>query len=377
MHDESWFIGLISGTSMDGIDAALLRFGERPSIEIAATLTCPYTDALAGRLRRLARGEGGVAEMGAAHVEVAEEFASAAGRLLAASGIPRRSVTAIGSHGQTIWHNPEGPRRFSIQLGDPGTLAARTGIPVVADFRNADLALGGQGAPLVPPLHRFAFNREDRDRAVLNLGGIANLTLLPARGQVTAWDTGPGNTLLDAWCRRQLGQPFDEGGRWAAGASVHPKLLAELRADAYFGRRPPKSTGPEHFSIDWLEKALRRVGEPVDVQRVQATLAELTAVSIAQALRDADAAALEVGVCGGGVWNTDLLERLRRHLPGCRIESTSDWGLPPSHVEAVAFAFLARERLHGRPGNLPTVTGASAAVPLGGLYLPPPDLWQM
>jgi anhydro-N-acetylmuramic acid kinase len=256
MSDPGRYIGLISGTSMDGIDAVLAEFDPANALppHLAATLSVPYSASLQQQLRRLCAGEGSLRDFGEAHVAVAEEFAAAALRLQALAG--NGPATAIGSHGQTVLHAPYGRHRYSLQVGDPGRLAVRTGLPVVADFRNADIALGGQGAPLVPPFHRAAFARAGHSRATLNIGGIANLTLLPAEGPVRAFDTGPGNTLLDAWARRHLGQPFDRDGAWAAAGEADPGLLAALLADPYFAAPPPKSTGPEYFNLDWLESRL-------------------------------------------------------------------------------------------------------------------------
>jgi anhydro-N-acetylmuramic acid kinase len=369
MSDPGRYIGLISGTSMDGIDAVLAEFDPANALppHLAAKLSVPYSARLQQQLRRLCAGEGSLRDFGEAHVAVAEEFAAAALRLQALAG--NGPATAIGSHGQTVLHAPYGRHRYSLQVGDPGRLAVRTGLPVIADFRNADIALGGQGAPLVPPFHRAAFARAGHSRATLNIGGIANLTLLPAEGPVRAFDTGPGNTLLDAWARRHLGQPFDRDGAWAAAGEADPGLLAALLADPYFAAPPPKSTGPEYFNLDWLETRLAGLPQPPAPGVVQATLAELSATSIAMAL-EASGRFDELGVCGGGAHNGDLLRRLRRQLPGLAVVTTTDWGLDPDWVEAAAFAWLARERLHGRPGNLPSATGASRSIPLGGLYLP-------
>jgi anhydro-N-acetylmuramic acid kinase len=370
MSHAGRYVGLISGTSMDGIDAVLAEFAPTDELppRLAATLSVPYSDALQQQLRRLCAGSGSLRDFGEAHVAVAEEFAAATLRLLALAG--GGPATAIGSHGQTVLHTPGGRHRYSLQVGDPGRLAVRTGLPVVADFRNADIALGGQGAPLVPPFHLAAFGRAGHSRAVLNVGGIANLTLLPAASPVRAFDTGPGNTLLDAWARRQLGQPFDRDGAWAAAHAADPGLLAALLADPYFVAPPPKSTGPEHFNLDWLEARLAGLAITPEPGVVQATLAELSAASIALALKAEGGDFDELGICGGGAHNGDLLRRLRRHLPEVAITTTASWGLGPDWVEATAFAWLARERLHGRPGNLPSATGASRSIPLGGLYLP-------
>jgi len=369
--DTGRYIGLISGTSIDGIDAVLAGFDpeDQSPPRLIASVSVPYSHALQQQLRRLCAGQGSLRDFGEAHVAVAEEFAAAALQLLELARPDAGQVMAIGSHGQTVLHAPTGPSRYSLQLGDPGRLAVLTGLPVVADFRNADIALGGQGAPLVPPFHRAAFARADRSRAVLNVGGIANLTLLPVAGAVRAFDTGPGNTLLDAWARRHLGQPFDHDGAWAAGHQADEALLAALLADPYFAAPPPKSTGPEYFNLRWLEGHLQALPELPEAGCVQATLAALTAESIARALAAAGPFD-ELGVCGGGAHNSELMRQLRRRLP-MPVATTGGWGLEPDWVEATAFAWLARERLHGRPGNLPSATGARQPMALGGLYLSP------
>ncbi|TDJ43797.1 MAG: anhydro-N-acetylmuramic acid kinase [Gammaproteobacteria bacterium] len=362
------YIGLMSGTSMDAIDAVLVAIDDT-SCSLKGKIKPPYPDAVRTRLAHLIDSHETISlrEVGALHIEVARTFAAVAGDLMKQTGVTPDQVTAVGSHGQTVMHDPDGVAPFSMQLGDPGTLAALIGVPVVADFRAADIALGGQGAPLVPAFHRWAFGHPREIRAVVNIGGIANVTLMPPDADTTGFDTGPGNVLLDQWCRAHLDAALDAGGAWAAGGTVDDHLLKLLRSDAYFARTPPKSTGTDYFNRTWLENILQDSPGTPDPQDVQATLSELTAVTIADALHGAQS----VRVCGGGVWNTDLLGRLDRLLPGCSIASTSDWGLDPDWVEAMAFAWLARQRMHGEPGNLPAVTGARAPISLGGVFLPP------
>jgi anhydro-N-acetylmuramic acid kinase len=373
------YIGLISGTSMDGIDAVLVAFGDR-SAHIERSRVHGYPGQLRQALLNAASQPRSlnIADYGHLHARVAREFAAAATTLLAEAGRQPDEIRAIGSHGQTILHAPDAEPPFTLQLGDPGALAALTGIPVVADFRCTDLALGGQGAPLVPAFHQFAFGTAAEDRALVNIGGIANVTLLPAAGPVTGFDTGPGNALLDAWCHRQLGAPFDLDGAWAAGGTVDARLLDLLLADPYFDAAPPKSTGTDYFSPDWLNRALAQLDAEPAPQDIQATLAELTAATIAAALHDSVVQADQLAACGGGAHNADLIARLRRRLPDLTIESTSPWGIAPDWVEATAFAWLARERLAGRSSSLPTVTGARTGASLGGVYLPAGDgLWQV
>lgn len=357
---------------MDSVDAVLASFDDN-GVTLAGTHAHAYPDALRAEL--LAAGAAPqaatLADFGRLHVRVAQEFAVAACDLLAATGRQPGDIVAIGSHGQTVLHAPAAEPPFTLQAGDPGTLAALTGIAVVADFRNADMALGGQGAPLVPAFHQFAFGSPAEDRALVNIGGIANVTLLPGAGAVTGFDTGPGNTLLDDWYRRCQGNAFDRGGQWAAGGTVHAGLLAALQRDPYFAAPPPKSTGTDYFCGAWLDRALAGLDDKPADQDVQATVSELTAATIADALAAGSRTPALLAVCGGGAHNTDLVARLRGHLPGTTVDTTSRWGIDPDWVEATAFAWLARERLAGRPGNVPTVTGAAAAVPLGGVYLPP------
>jgi len=365
------YIGLMSGTSMDGIDAALVEI-ETAACRILHTQFTPWPEDLLKQLQRIVlqpdRAELG--KVGPLHQEMGCAFANAALGLLNAAGQSSEAVTAIGSHGQTVLHQPDHRAPFSLQLGDPGTIAARTGIPVVADFRNGDMALGGQGAPLAPAFHRWAFGSEDNDRAVINIGGIANVTILHADGRTTGFDTGPGNTLMDRWISIHRDQSYDDAGAWAAGGSVHGELLGVLNADDYFARPPPKSTGLEYFNLPWLQGYLDNLSKIPEPQDIQCTLSELTARQIADAISH-QPAVTEVAVCGGGAANTDLMSRLGRMLPDCSLQTTVHWGIDPHWVEAAAFAWLARQRMHGLPSNLPAVTGASAYTSLGGLYLPP------
>jgi anhydro-N-acetylmuramic acid kinase len=362
------FIGLMSGTSMDGVDAVLVDF-DNAACTVRLARTAPYPDDLAAQLRAAAAdpGAAGLDQVGDLDMHTAHAFAAAARDLMTAAEVAADDVIAIGSHGQTVLHRPDADPPFSLQLGDPGTLAALTGVTVVADFRNADLALGGQGAPLVPAFHRWAFGAPDEARAVVNIGGIANVTHLEPTGDTTGYDTGPGNVLLDMWCRAQRDESHDADGAWAAGGSVDTALLAQLESDPYFGRRPPKSTGTDYFNADWLRGHLRNAGGSPDPRDVQATLSELTARTIAAEIGVTEA----VAVCGGGAFNGDLLRRLRERLRPRRVDSTAAWGIEPEWVEAVAFAWLARQRLRGEPTSFPAVTGARKAVSLGGVYLPP------
>lgn len=365
------YVGLMSGTSMNGIDAVLAEFsGNR--CRIISSASRPYPGPVREDLGRIVSSPGSATLplIGALDVTIANEFAAAALMVLPKDATGRGQVAAIGSHGQTVIHRPDDTPPFTVQLGDPATIAVRTGVPVVGDFRRGDMALGGQGAPLVPVFHREIFTDDSSWLAVVNIGGIANVSILRPGGDAIAFDTGPGNTLLDGWIARTQGMTFDEGGHWAASGSVHPDLLTELLRDPYFLRTAPKSTGVEHFGLGWLDAALGRCSENISATDVQATLAELTARTIVDAVL-AYPTVMPVTVAGGGARNDDLLTRLRRLLPGREVTTTARFGIEPELVEAAAFAWFARERLHGRPTNAPAVTGARARVSMGGLYLPP------
>jgi len=307
-------------------------------------------------------------------VEIGRLFARAANELLRAEGKTRADIQAIGSHGQTVAHQPGTTTPFTVQIGDPNIIAHETGIVTVADFRRMDVAAGGQGAPFAPAFHAFQFRRQGTDRAVLNIGGIANVTMLPADSSqpVIGFDTGPGNGLMDDWAGRHRGTSFDEGGGWAASGTVCEPLLYALLENDYFALPAPKSTGRDDFNLAWLDQRLKMLAvTPADVD-VQATLLQLTARTIADAINTQLPDGSGVLVCGGGVHNPVLMDALRTALPKMHIGSTADAGVDPDSVEAVTFAWLAKCRLEGAAGNLPSVTGARDSVPCGGIYLPFP-----
>ena len=371
----SLFLGLISGTSADGIDAALVRFdGDDPHArcELVRGRTYAWDEALRARLVEL--GQGGelasLDELSTLDARVAEGFADAALALLREADVAASAVRALGSHGQTVRHRPHGAANdgrflFTLQLGDGNLIAERTGIATVADFRRRDVAAGGHGAPLLPALHAALLSAPGEDRAVLNLGGIANLTLLPAHGAVRGFDTGPANALMDAWCERHSGRAYDANGDFAASGKLDDALLARLLDDAWFALPPPKSTGRDHFHLGWVESKLSGSETPADVQ---ATLLALTAHTIADALRATLPAAARVIACGGGVHNPALIRSLGEAMPGSVVESTAAHGIDPDVVEALGFAWLARQTVLGRPGNLPSVTGAAGPRMLGAIY---------
>ncbi|WP_287599242.1 anhydro-N-acetylmuramic acid kinase [Thermomonas sp.] len=364
------FLGLISGTSADGIDAALVRFDDdhahaRPTLLHGRTHA--WQPALRERLVTLGQQAQALTldEVGELDVRIGHAFAAAALATLREAGLSARDVAAIGSHGQTLRHHPHGDAPFTLQLGDAHVIAERCGIPVVADFRRRDVAAGGHGAPLVPAFHAATLHDPSEDRAVLNLGGIANLTLLPARGTVRGFDTGPANGLMDAWCQRHTGMAYDADGGFAAQGRVDGPLLARLLAEPWFAAAPPKSTGRDRFHLDWVDAALAGTEAPADVQ---ATLLALTARSVGEALRATQPGSRRVIACGGGVHNPLLMAALAEAMPDAAIESSAVHGLDPDFVEAMAFAWLARQHLAGRPGNLPAVTGAAGPRVLGALY---------
>ncbi|QFU03232.1 Anhydro-N-acetylmuramic acid kinase [Halomonas sp. THAF5a] len=375
----SRFIGLMSGTSLDGIDAALVDIAPGQPPALVATHAEPMPEALRETLWRLCHADRvAFAELAEAEDAFCRLQAGAVAALLASSGVARETIAAIGSHGQTIEHAPwghAGGPAYTLQLDNPSLLAELTRCPVVGDLRRRDLAAGGQAAPLAPAFHEALFRTRDEWRLVLNLGGFANLTLLPPSDDPRpplGFDTGPANALLDAWHARHRGGRFDADGAWAASGRVDEALLDRLLATPFFHRPPPRSTGREVFHLAWLEAHLTGGERPEDVQ---ATLAELTAASVAlgvEMAREAFAAppAARLIPCGGGAHNPDLLARLARRLPETPLTTGDDWGWPADWLEAGAFAWLAARRLDGEPGNLPSVTGAAGPRVLGGLYAP-------
>jgi anhydro-N-acetylmuramic acid kinase len=360
------FLGLISGTSMDAIDAALADFDVSPLSLIAASAV-PFEPELKERVAALVDAPDRVSldEIGQIDVAVAQAFARAALELMRKAGVSAASVSAIGCHGQTLRHRTELPVPFTWQIGDPNTLVEMTGVTVVADFRRRDLAAGGQGAPLLPVFHDHVFRSDTEDRVILNLGGIANVTILKRGTVVSGFDTGPANRLLDAWISRHRPVSFDNDGVWAATGRCDPALLEDLMDEPYLRQQPPKSTGRELFNLNWLDTKLGGLDRrPEDVQ---ATLIEYTAATVASDVhRYAPEAA--VYACGGGAHNAALLAALARRLAPNRVATTVALGLDPDYVEAIAFGWFARRTLAGLPSNAPSVTGAHGPRVLGGIY---------
>jgi anhydro-N-acetylmuramic acid kinase len=357
------YIGLMSGTSLDGVDAVLAAArGQR--LHLLESTRLPFPTQLRARLLELHQPGGDELHRAALLAnELSTLYAAAVRRVLARAGVGARSVTAIGCHGQTVRHRPRAG--YTLQLVNGALLAETTGISVICDFRSRDIAAGGEGAPLVPAFHRAMFASARRGRVIVNVGGIANLTGLPSRGAATGFDCGPGNCLLDAWIRWKRHAPYDAGGSWAARGRVVPRLLGRLLRHPFLRRDPPKSTGRDEFDLRWLKRALTRRERPVDVQ---ATLLEFTATTIARAVHEHGGGAREIFVCGGGARNRALLARLAALLPARRIATTAVLGIEPEHVEALAFAWLARQTIKRQPGNLPAVTGARGLRVLGAIY---------
>jgi len=365
------YLGLMSGTSLDSVDAVVVEYDGR-TLQLIASHGEPFPADLRHRTLALMHpGADEIEHLGRLDLALAELFACAANNLIDATGLERASIRAIGSHGQTVRHRPEAG--FTLQIGDPNLIAERTGLTVVADFRRRDMAAGGQGAPLVPAYHQALFHSQNIDRVIANIGGMANITRLPARESqpVIGYDTGPGNVLLDGWIRQQQGADYDRDGAWAASGRVLPALLECLLDLPFFAMPPPKSTGREQFHLDWLDGCIRRAGsEAVAAQDVQATLLELTALTLSREIHAQLATGGEVYLCGGGSHNKCLLQRLQTLLKPYSVETTTRLGQDPDWVEACAFAWLAARTLDGLSGNLPAVTGARGERILGAIYQP-------
>lgn len=366
---NGFFVGLMSGTSVDGIDAALVSI-ENGTTRLQHTHSADYDPELRSALFDLMTGvDDSIHTLGKLDRAVGIAFADATNTLLKRAGREACDITAIGSHGQTVRHYPSADpqSRYSLQIGDAATIAEITGITTVADFRRRDIAAGGEGAPLVPLFHAAQFGVARENRAIVNIGGIANATLLEDNTVIAGFDCGPGNTLLDHWIRQKLGREFDAGGAWSAEHDVIPRLLDALCAEEFFNAEGPVSTGPELFNLAWLDTKLQGDESPGDVQ---ATLAELTAIAITQSIERCTVLPDAVYVCGGGARNTDLMRRLHRRLEakGIRLGTTDELGLAAEWVEASAFAWLAHRKLENLPGNAPVVTAADGERVLGAVF---------
>jgi anhydro-N-acetylmuramic acid kinase len=361
------YIGLMSGTSMDGVDAVLVSF-ENEKIYLLASTSIEIPTEIKKSLSHLLREDFiSLKLLGETDTQMGKLFSQAVLDLLKKANLTANDIIAIGSHGQTIYHHPLGDNPFTLQIGDPNVIAARTNITTIADFRRRDIALGGQGAPLVPAFHNYLLRDRTQDQDVVNIGGIANITYLPAdqTKSIIGFDTGPGNTLLDLWHQQHQQTPIDLNGAWAASGKLHTELLNHLLDDPYFSKPSPKSTGREYFNLPWLEKKLIRFKKNITPEDIQNTLTELTAITIAQHI---EPHAAHLWVCGGGVFNLYLMERLRAHCPNTRVQSTEKMDVNPKWVEAIAFAWLAKQTIEKKSGNLPSVTGATKQTILGGIY---------
>ncbi|MCA1925808.1 MAG: anhydro-N-acetylmuramic acid kinase [Thiobacillus sp.] len=365
LHETERFVGLMSGTSLDGVDAALVEFHRQAPPRLLNSHYLPFEDSLRKRLLALHHPQPDEIHLAAkAGNDLAACYARAVSALIA--NFAEVPVRAIGCHGQTLRHRPDSG--YTLQIGNAARLAELSGITVVADFRSRDIAAGGQGAPLVPGFHAQALAHPMQHRVIANLGGIANITDLPPGAAVRGWDTGPGNMLMDAWVQRYRNARYDRDGSWAASGKVHAELFKQLMAHPYLALPPPKSAGREQFNLNWLDSQIARLPVPPQPADVQATLLEFTAASLAHAIRTECPGAQAVYLCGGGAHNTLLRSRLGALLAGHELATTSSLGIDPDWVEAMAFAWLARQTLHGQPGNLPAVTGAAGPRVLGAIY---------
>jgi anhydro-N-acetylmuramic acid kinase len=365
-----YYIGLMSGTSLDGIDGVIVTLGDNNTLELVTTHLEPLPPLLKSQVLNFCQtGVGSLDALGELDLTFAQLFVRTVKQLLEKSVLLPSDIVAIGCSGQTIRHQPNRALPFTLQIGDANYIAKNTGITVISDFRRADIALGGQGAPLVPKFHHWITPKAAHAQVVLNIGGIANITFIPPYhfGPVLGYDTGPGNALMDAWCEQHWGKPFDKNGAYAKKGTCNPELLQSLLSDPYFLQPAPKSTGKEKFHVAWLESHLNQFGS-LSPEDIQTTLLELTAQSICRAVMSHP----DVGhlwICGGGAHNDTLIARIRALLPASiQLSKTEEFGLPADWVEAACFAWLAKARLENMPANLPSVTGASQETTLGAIY---------
>jgi anhydro-N-acetylmuramic acid kinase len=383
---EPYYLGVLSGTSMDAVDVALVSFQSSDSKSAASnpnntiypriikTLSYPIPEAFRNHCLMLCQsGKGSIDDYGKLDAEAGEIFAQAVNQILRKNNIPAKKIRAIGSHGQTLRHRPEANPPFSLQIGDPNIIAERTGIPTIADFRRRDIAAGGQGAPLAPAFHAAVFGSPIENRVIVNIGGISNITILHQDKHIPliGFDTGPGNCLMDLWVKKHWKTAFDKDGLIAAAGTIQTDLLQNLMQDPFFSKALPKSTGRDYFNEVWLLEHLQRWSELTNTnisnQDVQATLLSLTAQTLANAILQYAPEKAAVYICGGGVHNTFLIQTLNQLLAR-PIDSTETLGSPPDWIEAILFAWLAKQTLEGKSGNCPTVTGARHAIPLGGIF---------
>jgi len=367
MAGSNYYIGLMSGTSLDGIDACIVEIGRNSQFELIATLARPYPDQLRSEIRQVSHKiNDHLHALATLDQVLADYYAETVRELLKRAEITPNQVKAIGSHGQTVRHCPDCNPPYTIQLGNPPRITALTGITTVADFRQQDMAAGGQGAPLAPGFHQFLFAQEGQTVVALNLGGIANISILHSDGQVTGHDTGPANTLMDQWISRHTDALYDEDGRWATSGDINQELLDSLLHEPWLKLPPPKSTGPELFNLDWLDK--KKSGSDIPAADVQRTLCEYTAVTIGNDIKQYAKDASKLILCGGGAHNRLLCERLEELLPGITLVTSDEYGIGPDWIESAMFAWLAHRTLKHLPGNVPAVTGADREMILGAIY---------
>ena len=363
-----YYIGLMSGTSVDGIDAALVDFTDATRLVSFSYFAYP-TD-LKRTIHRISLDKNiSLSDYGSLDCQLGNVFAECVNTLLSKANIPAEAIKAIGSHGHTVHHAPSSQHPFSLQIGDPNIIAEHTGITTAADFRRRDMAAGGQGAPLVPAFHEAIFKDSTENRVIVNIGGIANISILSKADNqpVTGFDTGPGNTLMDYWIQKNLNAEYDKNGDWANSGDMQADLVAHFKQDPYFSAPPPKSTGKEYFCPDWLQTKLETFERQIQPIDIQASLCQLTAETIADAIKASAPNTKRVLLCGGGTHNQCLVEKLKQQL-SCSIQSTAESGIHPDHVEAMAFAWLAKQTLTGQVGSVSTVTGAKSPRVLGGIY---------
>ena len=367
-NSAEYVIGIMSGTSLDAVDVALIDFSQKPANRLVFAMNHPLPDNLRQDILALCQpGDNELHRMAVLDRQLGELFAEAALALLKHTQLPASQILAIGSHGQTVRHAPQGNIGYSWQIGDPNTIAQRTGITTVADFRRMDVAAGGQGAPLVPAFHRALLGSDTEKRVIANIGGIGNITLLANDLPALGFDTGPGNGLMDTWIQQHLQQSFDRDGVWAASGQLHAELLAAFMAEPYLQLPAPKSTGRELFNLAWLSAQLAR-HSTISAADVQRTLLEFTAQSLALGVSQLPCTVDALYLCGGGARNSFLRERISALLDGIKVDTTDSLGVDGDWLEAYAFAWLAYQRINGIPANCPEVTGAAKPCLLGGIY---------
>jgi anhydro-N-acetylmuramic acid kinase len=367
---QELYIGLMSGTSLDGIDAVITDFSDSANKLICSHYQ-PYPQSIRRKIQHICTGNASIQSLAEMDTILGKLYAESVLTLLKKSSLNKADILAIGNHGQTVCHQPLQPNPYTLQIGDPNLLTELTGIPVVADFRRRDISVGGQGAPLVPAFHQATFHSSTENRAIINIGGIANITYLSnsKAEQVVGFDCGPGNTLMDFWIETHHGKTYDHNGEWARSGKINLSLLELFLTDPFFALSPPKSTGTDYFSPEWLQSILGSFTPQATTEDIQATLAELTAQSITTAVKALSSKKTHIYVCGGGTKNDYLMERIDQ-LSGNPSKTTESLSIHPDWVEAMAFAWLARQTVNRLPGNLPEVTGANRSVILGGIYNP-------